>query len=246
MEDMTQLRWDPKLLKKLAVKIGKSEKYTREQISKRAGKLGISSKAFLVLWAKKEGIGAAVYQRKLPSNIQAEIKDTLPSFFMIKARVPATRKMKIEKEKIRPKMKSSLSLAIEYLIQDEELYDRCEDLIKARRNFDRVLREATTVLEDRIRKLSGIKGMRPIDLVGKVLNPDPAKAVLKISNEKSEQGGFFNICQGLMLSFRDPTHHQLSDKFTREDALKFCGFIDSLLSVLGQTLKQNGDENQTK
>ncbi len=236
---MDKTRLDQKLLDKLKEKTGYSKKYLREQISKKAGRLGISSEALLVIWAKKEGIGTALYQRNLPDSIQAEIRFALPSIF------PQVR-MKSQitpKENIKPRLikRDPLSAAIEYLIQDEELRDRCKDLIKAPRNFDRVFREATTVLEDRLKKLSGERRVRPINLVGKVLNPDPEKAVLKVSNENFEQEGFFSICKGLMLSFRATTHHELSDKFTREDALKFCGFIDSLLSILNQAEKQQVD-----
>lgn len=233
---MSKARLDPKLLKKLGERTNHKEKYLREQISKKASRGNISSEAVLILWAKKEEIGTAVYQRKLPADIRAEVRDFLPSIFAV------GQKTRVQKEKVKLEKKSSLSLAIEYLIQDEELYDRCGDLIRARRNFDRVFREATTVLEDRIKRLSNVKGMRPVDLVGKVLNPDPIKAILKVSEEKFEQEGFFSICKGLMLSFRATTHHELSDKFSREDALKFCGFVDSLLSILGQASKQKNDK----
>lgn len=76
--------------------------------------------------------------------------------------------------------------------------------------------------------------MMPQELIGKALNPDPAKAVLVVSSNRAEQEGFFNICKGIGLSFRNPTHHNLTNKFTRQDAMKFCGFIDATLAVLSQ------------
>lgn len=228
---------DQNLLRKLSEKTGKPEKYLREQVCKRANKRGINSEAALILWAKQLGFSTGMFQRRLPVHIQEQIRGELPFIFATKQRghkiSPRMAKSRIAQQK------QPYILAFEYLIHDINLRDRCRDLIKAPKNFDRVFREATTILEDRIKKLSGIQEkIKPVDLVGKVLNPDPSKAVLRISTDKSEQEGFFNICKGLMLSFRDPVHHKLSDKFTREGALKFCGFIDSLLVIISQASNQ--------
>lgn len=119
------------------------------------------------------------------------------------------------------------------VIQDDELRDRCADLIKRPRNHDRVFREATTILEHRIKTLSGItRRMNPQDLISKAVSPNPARAILVVSNDTSEQEGFFKICSGIEAAFRNRTHHEVSNKLTRYDAIKFCGFIDSLLLIL--------------
>jgi len=227
-------RLDTHLLSKLIKKKNKNKKYIREQISKKANRLGISSEAYLVIWAKQEGIGTGSCQRKLAPEIQAEIRDMLPTIFSSRSTPSITKTHKsIEKPE-----KSALTLAIEWMINDDDLLDRCKDLLKAKRNFDRVFREATTVLEDRIKRLSGIKKMKPADLISKVINPDPTKAILIVSDEAFEQQGFHNICKGLMLAFRDTTHHELSDKFQKQDALVFCGFVNSILTILGNAKKQ--------
>jgi hypothetical protein len=226
---MAKKRLDPKLLEKLATRTGKKEKYLREQISKRANRLGISAEAALIVWARQLNIGTASYLRKLSPNIQEEVRSAIPSVFAVERRRPK----KGPSYKTRPgSSKTNIRLAIDYLVKDEELRGRCKDLLMASRHFDRVFREATTVLDDRLKRISGIAKMKPADLVGKALNPDPQKAVIHISSDKAEQEGFFNICKGMMLSFRDSTHHVLSENFTREDALKFCGFVDSILAVL--------------
>lgn len=119
------------------------------------------------------------------------------------------------------------------IIQDDELKDRCADLIKRPRNHDRVFREATTVLEHRVRSLSGItQRLNPQALIGKAIAPDPNRAILIVSSDPSEQEGFYKICAGIEAAFRNRTHHEVSNKLTRNDAIKFCGFIDSLLLVL--------------
>ena len=231
---MGMIRLDQVLLRKLIRKTGKKDHYIREQIAKKANRLGISSEAYLVLWAKQMDIGTGTFQRKLSSAIQTEIRETLPAMFTIRSNAP----VKKNDEKKRVSQKPALTMAIEYLIIDNELRDRCKDLLRAPRNYDRVFREATTVLEVRIKRLSGIKGMRGAPLVSKVINPSPERAVLKVSNEGYEQQGFHDICRGLMLAFRDTTHHELYNNIRREDALRFCGFVDSILSILGNALKQ--------
>jgi uncharacterized protein (TIGR02391 family) len=231
---MGTTRLDPVLLHKLVKKTQKKEQYLREQIAKRANRLGISSEAELVLWAKQVGIGTGTFQRNLSPAIQTEIRETLPAMFSSRSSLPT----KKNDEKGQVSQKSVLAMAIEYLINDEELRDRCKDLLKATRNYDRVFREATTVLEDRIKRLSGIRGMRGASLVSKIINPQPDRAVLKVSNEAYEQQGFHDICRGIMLAFRDTTHHDLRNTIRREDALKFCGFVDSILGILGNASKQ--------
>jgi uncharacterized protein (TIGR02391 family) len=123
-------------------------------------------------------------------------------------------------------------------IKDQELKDRCLDLLSAHGKFDRVINQATLILEDKIRKKSGItERLEGVKLINKVLNSDLSKTILKASNEPDEHNGICDTCRGLMLAFRNPTHHHLSDKFTREEALKFCGFIDTLLGIIDSSEK---------
>ena len=69
---------------------------------------------------------------------------------------------------------------------------------------------------------------------GGMLSPDPKKAIIEVSTKSAEQEAFHGICKGIMLLFRNQTHHELSDKLTQEDALKVCAFIDSILDVIEQ------------
>lgn len=118
-------------------------------------------------------------------------------------------------------------------IQDTELKERCADLLSAPGNFDRVINQATQVLEDRIRRKSGGEvGRSGVELINDVLRGDLAKTVLKVSEDQGEQQGITDICRGIMSAFRNPTHHQITDKFSREDALKLCVFVDSMLKII--------------
>ena len=85
--------------------------------------------------------------------------------------------------------------------------------------------------------------MNPTDVVGKVLSPDSNKAIIKVSTEAAEQEGMFNICKGLTLAFQGPLHHTLKDHMTRPEALKFCGFVDTLLGVFAGPPRRTEDRS---
>jgi uncharacterized protein (TIGR02391 family) len=115
-------------------------------------------------------------------------------------------------------------------LRDSDLKARCEDLLSAPANFDRAINQATQVLEDRIRRKSGSgTDLTGVELVNRMIKSDPAVSLLVISQDAREQEGFANICRGLMMAFRNQTHHELTDRYSREDALKVCAFIDLLL-----------------
>lgn len=222
---MTRNKLNPELLAKMAQRTSKPKQYMREQISKRASRSAISSLAAQLLWARDLGLGIA---SAFP-NVRDEVRSTtsaLPAF--------VNSRTKRSPGLIKQKKEANLGPAIDFLLSDPELHDRCRDLILARRHYDRVVREATTVLDDRLKTVSGISNMNPSALVGKALAPDPTKAVIIISHEKDEQEGFFYTCKGVMQTFRNRAHHTLSNTFTQADALKFCGFIDTILAVIAK------------
>lgn len=227
---MPQKRLNTGLLNKMAVKTGKPEQYLREQISRKASRQAISSTAAQLVWANELGIGTANVLHKLPADIREEVRSVGAGRSLTPLRTTNDSKPATQKRKAEP----ITAATIDILLEDAQLRARCRDLLQAKKHFDRAFREATTVLDDRIKKKTGIHNMNPENLVGKALNPDPLKAVLEVSAEKAEQEGFHSICKGIMLAFRNQAHHVLSDKTTREDALKFCGFIDTILGMIEQ------------
>lgn len=66
---------DLNLIKKLASKLKKPEKYIKEQISKKAARNNVSSQAFLVRWLRDEGVGCQTYFNKLNSTVQSQISE---------------------------------------------------------------------------------------------------------------------------------------------------------------------------
>ncbi|HZL82227.1 MAG TPA: TIGR02391 family protein [Candidatus Deferrimicrobium sp.] len=118
-------------------------------------------------------------------------------------------------------------------LEDEELRGRCADILSARNNFDRVVNQATMVLEDRIRrKARDSSGLTGTSLVNNYVKAKPEESKIVISSDPEEQEGFSNVLRGMMLAFRNTTHHSPSDIWTREDALKVCEFVDYLLKRL--------------
>lgn len=219
---------DPDLLTKIASKTGKPKQYLREQISRRASRGTVSSLAAQILWAKEMGIGTALALNRADPSIRDEVRESRPTTTV---RVRQSRSIIGNTHRHK---RPTVAAAIDFVLEDAELRGRCRDLLLAKKHYDRVVREATTVLDDRLKTRTGIAHMNPAALVGKVLSPDPAKAVIVVSADKDEQQGFFNICSGVMLAFRNKAHHSLSNTFAQTDALKFCAFIDALLAVIGK------------
>ncbi len=117
-------------------------------------------------------------------------------------------------------------------IKDNQLRDRCADLLASDDHFDRVVNQATLVLEDRIRKKVGGSDFSGTQLSNNFIKSDPIKSPIVFSSDAGEQEGYSNLFRGVFLALRNGTHHQISDDFSREDAFVICGFIDRLLRML--------------
>jgi uncharacterized protein (TIGR02391 family) len=232
---------DDKLVGKLAKRLDKPDtKAINVMVSKLAHKLGIASQAALIVLAKQNGIGTAVYQRSLDAAMQAQVRDALPSIFLSSNAQPrrASGRKSVGYKNVSSK-KASLRLAIEYLIHDPILLDRCQDLLMAPSNFDRAINQATQILEDRIRKKAApSKKLTGESLVGFAFNEDLLKTVLRVeSGDPDDQRGFTQILRGIVPAFRNKTHHHITDSLSREEAMRVVGFIDVLLRVVDKSAK---------
>jgi|SRR5579859_1611130 len=222
-------RLEQSLLKKMSTKLKKPEKYVREQISRKASKDGYSSEAVQIIWATQLGIGAGRFLSKRESHVQEQVRKGLERGG---DSAPARSAAKPTGKRAAKRGKLSISQVVTFLIKDQQLRDRCRAGLTASRFHDSVFREATTILDNRLKKLTAITRMLPSALVSKVLHGDPSKAIIQVSNEGYEQQGIHDMCKGVMLAFRDTTHHEIKDNFSQVDALKFCGVVDILLSVI--------------
>jgi uncharacterized protein (TIGR02391 family) len=123
------------------------------------------------------------------------------------------------------------------LIADDELRRRCEDLLTAEEHYDRAVREACVVLEDRVRKAIGAdKNVVGTSLMERAFGPK--NRLLRLSEQDQEQLGAMQLYRGVMAFFRNAAGHNLVDSYTREDALRFVVFVDLLLAMVGRIPSQ--------
>lgn len=232
---------DSKIMSKVAKKLGKKNiTAINVMVSQKASQLGISAEAALIILAKENGVGTSTYQRSLDATKQAEVRDALPALFASSPRTVTSGLKTKNRKSTGTSKRASLKSAIEYLIQDQELRDRCEDILLASSKFDRPINQATLVLEDRIRNkaLPTNKKLVGEPLVNFSFNEDLSKTVLQVaSNDADDQRGFTQILRGLVPTFRNKTHHHVIKTFSREEAMRVCGFIDVLLRVVDNSVK---------
>lgn len=118
-------------------------------------------------------------------------------------------------------------------IIDIELQKRCGDiLLESTEAFDRVINQATQILEDRIKKKSNLQSTMLIGLplVSKAIHSKLENTILKFSNKQEIQEQYAALFKGVIGVYRNSTHHGLDYECSREEALKFCAYIDLLLN----------------
>ncbi len=125
-------------------------------------------------------------------------------------------------------------------ISDSMLRDRCYDLLSAPGNYDRVIREATTVLEDRIRNkcpynilsrfIPHVADQTGENLIIKLFNPD--NPILSISSERPKRLAFQRILLGVFSYLRNPYHHKLDPRTEWSWAWSTVALIDRLLAEI--------------
>jgi len=122
-------------------------------------------------------------------------------------------------------------------IENEELKKRCLDILSSQDAFDRVINQATQVLETEIKKKAKLEGERLIGLalVSKAIAPKKENTILLFSDEPDIQEAYAFLFKGIIGSYRNPTHHTTDYICTREEALKCCAFIDYLLKELSHS-----------
>lgn len=226
---MGRARLDQRVLEKVAAKTRASVKSVRERVSRLASKRGIRAEAALLVLARQHSIGIAAPLRRLDSAAQQQVRDALNAQT---TRLTGARRAR---EPAREVHQADEVSTLGQLLTDQELRSRCADLLRRKKHRDRAVREALTVLESRLRELTGVEKAQERTrqgLVARALNPDPSKALIVVSGDRDEQEGVFFICKGLIEAFGNPAHHSLRNDVTQEEALAICGAVNLMLMLI--------------
>lgn len=235
---------DAEILKKIANRRGGRVDAVRVMVSKKAGKLGISPQAALVLLAAEHKVPTTVYQRNLPAEVKADIRAGLQNVsnsatLASRSTASSEKRHKVTRSERAITDKQIIKRAVTLLIRDPELRSRCTDILLAKSNFDRPINQATQILEDRIRK----KARPSTPMVGETLanyafKESLSDTVLRVaSNDVDLQRGLSRIIRGIVPAFRNATHHHIVDTYTQADALSVCFFVDLLLRAVDDSTR---------
>jgi len=134
-----------------------------------------------------------------------------------------------EVEKLRSDLSAAQQRTISFL--DDELRERCADLLARPGKADTAVREACVVLEDRLRRAAALgKATIGVDLVDRCLSPRDGKLLL--SDVTAEQQGIHQLYRGTIGFFKNPTSHRLIQEYDVTRARQVVGLIDTLLAIL--------------
>ncbi|MCP4419099.1 MAG: hypothetical protein GY805_20990 [Chloroflexi bacterium] len=116
-------------------------------------------------------------------------------------------------------------------ITDELLRMRLTPLENS--SLDTMIREASVVLEDRLRLIAGAKGtgLSGVKLVDVVMKPETG--ILVFSKNPNEQQGAHHLFRGAMQFIRNPPMHNLIE-YEADKAQILLKLIDSLLKLLSE------------
>jgi uncharacterized protein Ymh len=128
---------------------------------------------------------------------------------------------------------------------DEGLRRRCGDLYEQfaadpthQDRFDTVLRDASVVIESRIREATGLaESLIGEALLAKALAADTGELIF--SNDKNEQKAVHLLFLGFFGFIRNSVNHRLVPTYTKERAAQVLGMADYLLFLLSQGRRRN-------
>jgi len=126
-------------------------------------------------------------------------------------------------------------------IKDDELRERCVDLLLRSGKADTAVGAACTVLEDRLRSIAGLgPDAYGVNLVDRALKRQ--NGILVLSDVDAEQEGAHHLYRGVVGFFKNPTSHRVIEDYDLTRARQVVGLIDTLLQLLREA-KRRTDQN---
>ena len=116
-------------------------------------------------------------------------------------------------------------------LHDESLRVRCQAMVINTGAADTLVREAVTVLEDRLRAYVDAPFDRR-DLPARVLHPK--SGVKRVFSEPARQEDFFYLVRGVLGFYGTPVHHGLQEDLPPETARLVVSLIDEILGMLSR------------
>ena len=118
-------------------------------------------------------------------------------------------------------------------IKDSELRSRCGATVLQNVYADSLLREAVTVLEDRLRGLLSETGrIDRRNVPALVLHPDSGSN--PVGKERAKQDDFFLMVKGLLGLYGTEVHHELLPEIDAGSVRRVIGMIDEILAKLSE------------
>jgi uncharacterized protein (TIGR02391 family) len=115
---------------------------------------------------------------------------------------------------------------------DEELAERCGDLIRTQR-CDEAVSRAFVVLEERMRGLMGMRGGTGRQLVNKLFSEKDAQFIERLNLPEQEWKGIHNIFDGAFAAYRNRAAHTVAG-YSLDEARAIVHLVNLLLLILRQ------------
>jgi hypothetical protein len=127
-------------------------------------------------------------------------------------------------------------------LKDDELRERCLDLLLRPGKADTAVREAAVVLEHRVRKMASLSDdAYGVGVVDRALSPKSGN--LLFPGSTTEREGLHQLIRGTIGFFKNPTSHRIIADYDVTRARQVVGLVDTLLQLLQEAqLRAEGDE----
>jgi len=129
-------------------------------------------------------------------------------------------------------------------IKDDDLRDRCLDLLVRPGKADTAVRDAAVVLEDRVRRVAGLGvDSYGVGLIDAALSPKTGTLVFP--GTIPEREGMHQLFRGTIGFFKNSASNRILANYDVSRARQVVGLIDTLLQLLNETQPRSDGEVST-